>query len=810
MADMQQNVDIVDDEAQDLATVKDQTRRLKLVKNRFRRAKSSQKKEQARRQSDFAFEAGHQWTSEEIDALEEENRPVLTFNLIKSQVSLIMGSLEQNRVVFKAQPVNELEDQFLCDVHNDAADWCYETWDVEKAEDDAFENAVIGGVGYVAIDARQNPKRPLELMLEVESLDPREVYYDHDGEWVFWEKWYTKDNFKVRFPDHAENIDDILRGDFDGSVRNIFSDEDTDDVYKSMDLDEDYADDDYDTPMDWSYYDRNKSLVKVVHYEYKEACKRYYGWLDPNANPYVDQPTEFELEQLPEVKAEYEAATGMPFEWFEVADFKIKWVQFAGHTVLYDDDSPYPFDGFSIVPCVAYTDKSKDPPERYGLVRLLKDPQKEVNKRWSQTLNLINKQGAGIIAEVDAFVDIEEAKDNWNDPNRITFVTKGALAQGKIQDRPVPQFPQATMAMQEHSSQIMKQIGVNSDLLGMSQDREEPGVVVRMRQVQGMLILKPLFKGLYKMLKEVRKRIHAIIAKHMPTHQIARIIGSNEKYIIQDGIVQSKETGMVANLQDIKFLDYDLRVEEAPGNMSKLVYELQTIMEMQKAGLPVDPHVLIEKLDLPADEKQRWFKFIDQTGQKQEQLQQLQIQLEQGKLQIEAAKNEIEKMKVMADMQLKQANSQIKGAELQLKGQEAQVKMQDAQMRMAADAMKMRGEQAKLAIEAQSAQQKLMADIIGMKQERALRAAQFQTDAVMKRLDQEQEQFNKLAQLKIDMEELDRKKTKDKYDLLVDMLKLEDADQALVAEMIQAIIKAKTTEMAAKQRPQAHWRQDGT
>lgn len=62
MADMQQNVDILDDEAEDLATVQDQLKRLRLVKSRFRRAKASQRKEQARRQSDFAFEAGHQWT----------------------------------------------------------------------------------------------------------------------------------------------------------------------------------------------------------------------------------------------------------------------------------------------------------------------------------------------------------------------------------------------------------------------------------------------------------------------------------------------------------------------------------------------------------------------------------------------------------------------------------------------------------------------------------------------------------------------------------------------------------------------------
>jgi hypothetical protein len=63
-------------------------------------------------------------------------------------------------------------------------------------------------------------------------------------------------------------------------------------------------------------------------------------------------------------------------------DKKVKWLQFTGNEILFDDDSPLPFPGFSICPLFVFTDASKRTANHFGIVRLMKDPQREINKRF--------------------------------------------------------------------------------------------------------------------------------------------------------------------------------------------------------------------------------------------------------------------------------------------------------------------------------------------------------------------------------------------------------------------------------------------
>lgn len=602
-------------------------------------AVSADKAWQRERHEDYAFYAGHQWTDEERRILNEEERPALTFNLIKSTIDLITGMSIQNPVAVTPEPV-EKTDQFLCDVVQEAIAYIDDNVNAEGKELEAFEDKLICGRGFNAIDISVDPKRPTDIIIEQVVVPATELRIDpacteddlSDARYIIREKWLSRDDFKIVYPDYKKEIDELMDG---GLTVDFTSSTVMDgDVFDIMDTDSDESD--YSQPLDSRYYDRAKDLIHVIHLEYWEAYQRFYGF-----NPMSNEVEEFDEKQLKQLK------NAIPnFEYEKIWDKKLKWLHFIRDIILYDDDSPIPYDGFSVVGDFGYKDKSVTPVKHFGVVRLMKDPQKEVNKRWSQALNSLVTQGKGVMAETDAFVDIKQAQATWNDPRQITWLNKGGI--NMVQEKPASQFPQAAMQMEEMAQDIIKRItGVNADLLGIKSSSQEPGVTIRLRQSQGLTILAKLFNSFKEFKRQIYKRKIAIVAKYMPESQLKRILGQGKKYIIKGGMVVDKENGFIAPLRNIRDLDYNIRVQNAPGNVTRTMSELSIYMQMMQYKFPVDPNAVIERLDLTADEKASWMKYIANMQKSQAQQAQQTQQLEMAKLQSKT-KTDMSKLQLQA------------------------------------------------------------------------------------------------------------------------------------------------------------------
>jgi hypothetical protein len=582
---------------------------------------------------DFNFRDGNQWTDQEKQILEEEMRPHLVFNLTKSSIDLIMGMNEDNRLKYRCAPVDPT-DAFLCEVMNDIADWLYEANDFEEEEDAALESAAICGRGYVAIDFVPDPDRFGDVKMTLVDIPVHEVHSDpatrrpnwEDASYVCWDRWLSKEDFKMKFPKFPERkIDDLIE---EGRSSGFFTGMGMpSDIWEEViDVESDEMNE-YSQPLDLNFYDRAKNMVRVVHMEYWQTYKRYFGY-----NPQTGEWTEFEGKNLKEIKEAHLDQFGEDLVFETLTDKKVKWLQFIGDEILFDDDSPLPYKGFSICPMFAFKDASRRSNNHYGLVRLMKDPQKEINKRWSQALNMLNQQvQPGVWAETGAFVDARQAEMSMKEAGAITWVNSGALAGGQIKERTVPVFPNAPMQMEQFSQDIMKKItGINPDLLGQDRGRQEPGVVIRLRQQQGITLLKPLFKALNRMKKDLFKRMLAIVMEYMPTTQLLRILGQGDRYQVdkETGMIVDTQSGMQADIRDIRNVEYNLKAEESPGNMTKRMLELSSFMEMMQAGMPVDPRIIVEKTDLPASDKARWLEYIDSQEQSAQQAQQEQTEKE--------------------------------------------------------------------------------------------------------------------------------------------------------------------------------------
>jgi hypothetical protein len=600
-------------------------------------------------QEAFGFRDGWaQWSAVEKDILAEERRPALTLNIVKSHIDLVKGLNEDIKKRFIATPVG-VEDSFLCEVINNVVYWLYQKNDFESEEDNAYESALISGRGWVAMDYDIDEKNMSEIKVTMQNIPVHEVRYDpasrkndlSDASYVIHDKWLSLEDFVIKYPK------------FEGKAREAFA-TNAWPTYQLLDdltpesgefLNHDINDEsDYSDPLDVAYFDSKKKQMRVCHMEYWKYVKKYhvYGVADGKLQP-VNMPWK-------EFKAGYEKAfPGRPLRFETTTVKEVWWLQFCGEEILFHGKSPIRYPGFSIVPCFLFGDVSRRKGYHYGMVELMKDPQREINKRSSQVLNLFNQQvQPGVYAEARTFANLDQAEQSLREAGSITVLQDGAIGQQRFMERTVPAFPSAVLQMGEYAREMIRHItGINPDLLGMNDKRQEAGIVVQLRQQQGMSILKPVFKAYSTMKEEIFKRLVAIVMTHFPSDQITKILGEPGRYAVQQGVITDQKTGLSANIRDAQNSAYDIDAEPESNNMTQNALELATFMEMGKNGIPMDPKVLIGKTNLSITEKIRWIEYIEAMQKSESEAAEHEMQM---KMEEATRKHEVEMKKLELQM----------------------------------------------------------------------------------------------------------------------------------------------------------------
>ncbi len=132
-------------------------------------------REQAR--EDFGFYNGDQWDEKDLAALKEQNRPVMTFNRIAPLVNAVVGSERNNKREVQFIP-RQVGKAFPNELLTGAAEWFRDRAHAEYADSDAFQDAVICGMGWT--DTRLNYEDNLEGEPVVTHLDPLKMVQDID------------------------------------------------------------------------------------------------------------------------------------------------------------------------------------------------------------------------------------------------------------------------------------------------------------------------------------------------------------------------------------------------------------------------------------------------------------------------------------------------------------------------------------------------------------------------------------------------------------------------------------------------------
>jgi hypothetical protein len=591
----------------------------------------------------YDLKAGRQWDPMDRKQLEDELRPVVTFNVAGKFLDAVEGLQINNRQEVRYYP-RELGDAQANELLTGAVAWARDLCDLEDEESDAFGDAILTGMGWIECYLDKNNEPP--GMPCGERRDPLEMYWDpgarkknlSDGQYVIRIRYMTRDEYAAEFGEA------MPLATFDAA--DIGNDEDP--LQQLAERPEDYG-----TGSRSPGLTVRQGRTPVAHYEFWRLEKRMRVEIQ-GAPPEYQLPPMSELREADwaniEPLLQGLAPMGVTYRAARL-DRRVYYRAFIAPDGLRElEESPYQR-GFTFHAITGKRDRNSN--LWYGIGRAIVDPQKWVNKFFSSLLyQVMTNAKGGLLAEEGAFADPRKAESEWAKPNSIVYVRPGTLVQGKIQQKDPARYPEGMdRLMQFALSALPETSGLNMELLGLA-DRVQAGVVEAQRKQSAMAIIAWAFDAMRRYYRTMGRQMATYLIDYVPEQTLVRVNGE-------------QGAQYVPLLKDKLTLTFDVIVDEAPTstNMKERVWALleNLIPGLLQAGIAVPPDVL-DYAPIPTDLQQKWKQLItgdeqaQQKRQEQEQMQREQFLAEIRNIVAQATQRE-------ADAALKQAQTTKTAAE---------------------------------------------------------------------------------------------------------------------------------------------------
>jgi|GEM_PF-470008 len=514
----------------------------------------------------YDFVAGTQWDDVDLQILSEQDRPAVTFNRVAPFVDAVSGLEIGNRQETIYLP-RQVGSTGINELLTSAAKWARDECDAEDEESQAVKDNIICGVGVT--QTRMDYDVDPDGMIRIDRVDPLEVYPDPASR----KGNYADARFVMRVKDIPE-----------ATAKEMFPDYDVVDLHAAWA--EDQAED-AQQPHNARiapYYridqsdglDRQRQQVRLVEVEWWDYVTAYRV-LDPSTGRFV---------RLNEEDAgRYRLRARMLDQDAPmIKDRQRRYYKaIVGNVILNVMRGP-DSGGFTYKFMTGKLDRNRG--IWYGMVRAMRDPQLWANKFFTQSMHIVNVNAkGGLLAETDAFVDIEAARNNWSSADSITELNPGALQNGKVQQKEAPQFPPQLNAMLEMAiNAIPSTAGVNLEMIAQ-QTKDQAGVLEMQRKQQGMTVLAYVFDAKRKYQKEQGRLMLWMIQTFIADGRLIRIGGPEEAQYVP----LTHEPGLV---------EYDVIVDEAPSspNQKERVWAMVMQMAPMLKQMALPPQAMMEML----------------------------------------------------------------------------------------------------------------------------------------------------------------------------------------------------------------------
>lgn len=533
--------------------------------------------------TDFKYFIEDPWTEEDKQYYRDQNREILNFNITRRIVKMITGYERRNRLALKIGG-SEVSDDVVASQLTGVVMPIMENQRGYEVMSDAFEmGALVAGANLVELYTdRKNDiqfsRKPYNKFL----LDPGFTRRDlrDAGYIIIHEEGMLVDDVKSLLPGKSAIIERYAKQ-TESQITLPFS----------------------------AYQSKGREVSARCNYsafwERKTLPVTYMG----NPETGVKFVWTGTKKSLREVLQRYGDQIKTWDDYIETVELSC----FVNGKCVHKGPDPNKIDDypFVLVAGFFYPEYDKMAVKLQGIVRPIRDPQREVSKRVSKILDMIDSQvSSGIMAEEGALVDPDDIHASGQ--GKGIWVKEGKMEMVKPivpKDIPAGLF-QLNRDLQTFIQDIA---GVNDSLTGTDEIKAQlSGYLMKLRQGAALTVLQDLFDNNRFSKKQLAFKLCKMIQANYPKHKIERIIGKpiNPEFYTTD-LTRYDITPMEGRLTETQKQAFYVELREA-----------------KKEGAPI-PWTTIFKY-FPSSMPEELMQEVKQAEQQQNQA--AQQQLEEKKL----------------------------------------------------------------------------------------------------------------------------------------------------------------------------------
>lgn len=534
---------------------------------------------------DLSYYLGNQWSLEELSYLNNQRRSSFTYNKIRRLINLVQGYQRKNRLCTIISPVEDSASA-TADILTDAMQSVMTRSGGYEIISDAFKGALTTGLSFVSpyMDYRDDPVSG-------------DIKY-HLDEWnaVILDPFFTKRDLS--------DCGFVSRRKYLGRTEVISLHPDKEDLIMALPWG---SRDDKFTYMPFA---RQWGMQKLLNYT--EYWKTKWETKDVLVDMNTGETQEWKgdrkrLRLLTEMVPELQLIR-KPVKSVELG------VICEGELLYYGSD-PMGLNDYPFVPFTAIFEPSYDlyTWKLQSLVRIVRDPQTELNKRRSKMVDIIDAQlNSGWVAKTGA---VSNNASLFKSGNGQVIFLKPEAQMTDIQRIEAPQIPASMFQLEaEFEKDIMEIAGVNPELFGMAENDkvETAGVLAKQRQAAGLVNLQDIFDGLRQSQKILGEKTMKMMQKNFTPEKIKQMTKKDPTPEFFSG----------------QFSKYDVVVEEGLLTDTQKQTQFIQLTALKSLGVSIPDSLIIKNSSLQnrKDLEDYLKQQADEAAKVQKQHEQLQLQ----------------------------------------------------------------------------------------------------------------------------------------------------------------------------------------
>jgi hypothetical protein len=452
---------------------------------------------------DLEFKMGRQWSAKDRAYLKIQDRDALVWNKVRRQVHIVSGYQRKNRLAMRVEPTEG--DPMTAMILSECLQWNLTYENTYFLLSKAFENGPLTtGLNLIELWIDYS-KDPLSGDIKFSRVAHNQIMLDpffteqdlSDCTYMLRRRWVSRHQAKALLPGKSRAIDGI----------------------KPKGPDKKFPE----SPpsKDW----KGKNILKLDQF-YRQDSRKIKYVLNRITGQFIKwSGSTRQLDDMMNSPSPAGDNWGVILKIINQYETYVKVGYILEDENFYDDVDPTGLDDYPFVPLLGYWEPEYKDLEwkLQGLVRCLRDPATEANRRRVKMLDILDSQYLGIKAKAKSVVD--KAAPYQTGQGSVTWMTDNA-DMNDVQPMMGPSVPAGTIeAAKLMDEDLNDVIGMSGELSAMPEPGENVNSFIhaKLREANGIMVYQPLLDPYRDSKKNLGQKMIQIIQANWSPEKVFRV-----------------------------------------------------------------------------------------------------------------------------------------------------------------------------------------------------------------------------------------------------------------------------------------------